>query len=124
MHEFGHALHGIFADTHYPALSGTNVFWDFVELPSQFMENFALRPEFLRTFAHHYETGCPMPDELVERIRRAHNFNVAYACIRQVSFGLLDMAYYTRTERSRETSGLRTRCVEVGTLLPPSLKHA
>ena len=98
LHEFGHALHGIFADTHYPALSGTNVFWDFVELPSQFMENFALRPEFLRTFAHHYETGCPMPDELVERIRRAHNFNVAYACIRQVSFGLLDMAYYTRTE--------------------------
>ena len=98
LHEFGHALHGIFADTRYPALSGTNVFWDFVELPSQFMENFALRPEFLRTFAHHYETGCPMPDELVERIRRAHNFNVAYACIRQVSFGLLDMAYYTRTE--------------------------
>lgn len=98
LHEFGHALHGIFADTHYPALSGTNVFWDFVELPSQFMENFALRPEFLRTFAHHYETSCPMPDELVERIRRAHNFNVAYACIRQVSFGLLDMAYYTRTE--------------------------
>lgn len=99
LHEFGHALHGIFADTHYPALSGTNVYWDFVELPSQFMENFALRPEFLRTFAHHYETGEEMPETLLERIRRAHNFNAAYACIRQVSFGLLDMAYYTRTEK-------------------------
>lgn len=98
LHEFGHALHGIFADTQYSALSGTNVYWDFVELPSQFMENYALQPEFLRTFARHYETDECIPDELIERVRRARNFNVAYACMRQVSFGLLDMSYYTRTE--------------------------
>lgn len=97
LHEFGHALHGIFAATRYPNLSGTNVYWDFVELPSQFMENYALRPEFLQTFARHFETGEPIPESLIERIRRARNFNAAYACIRQVSFGLLDMAYYTRT---------------------------
>ena len=117
LHEFGHALHGIFADTHYPALSGTNVYWDFVELPSQFMENFALRPEFLRTFAHHYETGEEMPETLLERIRRAHNFNAAYACIRQVSFGLLDMALlYAHRKARRRHSQLRTRGLEVGTV--------
>lgn len=97
LHEFGHALHGIFAKTRYQSLSGTNVYWDFVELPSQFMENYALRPEFLRTFAKHYQTGEYMPQDLIERIHKAHNFNAAYACMRQVSFGLLDMAYYTRT---------------------------
>ena len=95
LHEFGHALHGMFSKVRFEALSGTNVYWDFVELPSQFMENFAIEPEFLNTFACHYETGEPIPSDLVERIRRARNFNVAYACIRQVSFGLLDMAYYT-----------------------------
>lgn len=98
LHEFGHSLHGMFARTHYASLSGTNVYWDFVELPSQFMENYAMQPEFLRTFAHHYVTGELIPDELIERVRRARNFNVAYACMRQVSFGLLDMSYYTRTE--------------------------
>lgn len=98
LHEFGHSLHGIFANTTYEALSGTNVFWDFVELPSQFMENFAVEKEFLHTFAVHYKTGEPLPDELIDRIIRSRNFNVAYACVRQVSFGLLDLAYYTRTE--------------------------
>ena len=102
LHEFGHALHGIFAKTRYKSLSGTNVYWDFVELPSQFMENYALRPEFLRTFAKHYQTGEDMPQELIERIHKTHNFNAAYACMRQVSFGLLDMAYYTRTQPLEE----------------------
>lgn len=102
LHEFGHALHGIFAKTRYKSLSGTNVYWDFVELPSQFMENYALRPEFLRTFAKHYQTGEDIPQDLIERIRKAHNFNAAYACMRQVSFGLLDMAYYTRTKPLEE----------------------
>lgn len=102
LHEFGHALHGIFARTRYKSLSGTNVYWDFVELPSQFMENYALRPEFLRTFAKHYQTGEDIPQDLIERIRKAHNFNAAYACMRQVSFGLLDMAYYTRTKPLEE----------------------
>lgn len=95
LHEFGHALHGMFARTCYRSLSGTNVYWDFVELPSQFMENYFMERDFLRTFATHYETGEPLPDELIDRIVDSRNFNAAYACMRQVSFGLLDMAYYT-----------------------------
>lgn len=97
LHEFGHSLHGMFANTTYASLSGTNVYWDFVELPSQFMENFAVEKEFLHTFARHYQTGELIPDELVQRIVNSRNFNAAYACLRQVSFGLLDMAWYTRT---------------------------
>ena len=98
LHEFGHALHGIFAEGTYASLSGTNVYWDFVELPSQFMENFATEKEFLNTFAKHYQTGEPIPEEMIKRIIDASNYNVAYACLRQISFGLLDMAWYTRTE--------------------------
>ncbi|MBO5698455.1 MAG: M3 family metallopeptidase [Bacteroidaceae bacterium] len=97
LHEFGHALHGMFANTKYAALSGTNVYWDFVELPSQFMENYAVEPEFLTTFATHYETGETIPQELIVKLQKSRNFNAAYACMRQVSFGLLDMAYYTQT---------------------------
>ena len=98
LHEFGHSLHGMFANTRFESLSGTNVWWDFVELPSQFMENFAVEKEFLRTFAFHYQTGEPLPDELIDRIVRSRNFMAATACLRQVSFGLLDMAYYTQKE--------------------------
>lgn len=96
LHEFGHSLHGMFANSTYQSLSGTNVYWDFVELPSQIMENFAIEKEFLHTFARHYQTGELIPDELVQRIVDSSNFNAAYACLRQVSFGLLDMAWYTR----------------------------
>ncbi len=95
LHEFGHSLHGMFANTRFGSMSGTNVWWDFVELPSQFMENYAVEKEFLRTFALHYETGEPMPDELIERIVKSRNYMAASACLRQVSFGLLDLAYYT-----------------------------
>ena len=95
LHEFGHSLHGIFANTRFESLSGTNVWWDFVELPSQFMENFAVEKDFLRTFAFHYQTGEPMPDELIEKVIASRNYGAAMACLRQVSFGLLDMAYYT-----------------------------
>ena len=98
LHEFGHALHSIFSKVHYKALSGTNVFRDFVELPSQLMENFAVEPEFLHTFAFHYETGEPLPDELIQRIRDSRNFHCGYACIRQLSFCMLDMAYHTITK--------------------------
>ena len=98
LHEFGHSLHGMFANTRFESLSGTNVWWDFVELPSQFMENFSIEKEFLRTFAFHYQTGEPLPDELIDRIVKSRNYNVAYACMRQVSFGLLDMAYYTQKD--------------------------
>ncbi|MBR6181382.1 MAG: M3 family metallopeptidase [Prevotella sp.] len=98
LHEFGHSLHGMFANTRFESMSGTNVWWDFVELPSQFMENYSIEKEFLRTFAFHYETGEPLPDDLIDRIVRSRNFMVAYGCLRQVSFGLLDMAYYTMRE--------------------------
>ncbi len=98
LHEFGHALHGMFANTRFESLSGTNVWWDFVELPSQFMENFSIEKQFLRTFAFHYKTGEPLPDELINRIVKSRNFMVAYSCLRQVSFGLLDMAYYTKKD--------------------------
>ena len=98
LHEFGHSLHGMFANTRFESLSGTNVWWDFVELPSQFMENYAIEKEFLSTFAFHYQTGEPMPDELIQRIVKSRNFMAASACLRQVSFGLLDMAYYTKKD--------------------------
>ena len=102
LHEFGHSLHGMFANTRFESLSGTNVWWDFVELPSQFMENYGAEKDFLRTFAFHYETGEPLPDELIERIVKSRNFMTAYACLRQVSFGLLDMAYYTKKDAFTE----------------------
>ena len=98
LHEFGHSLHGMFANTRFESLSGTSVLWDFVELPSQFMENYAVEKEFLRTFAFHYETGEPLPDELIDRVVKSRNFMAATACLRQVSLGLLDMAYYTQRE--------------------------
>ena len=98
LHEFGHSLHGMFANTRFESLSGTNVWWDFVEMPSQFMENFSYEKEFLHTFAFHYKTGEPIPDDLIARIRKSRNYLTAYNCLRQVSFGLLDMAYYTMKE--------------------------
>ena len=98
LHEFGHSLHGMFANTRFESLSGTNVWWDFVELPSQFMENFAVEKDFLRTFAFHYQTGKVMPDELIDKIVASRTFGAATACLRQVSFCLLDMAYYTQKD--------------------------
>ncbi len=98
LHEFGHALHGMFSKVQYQSLASPNVYWDFVELPSQIMENFASEPEFLNTFARHYKTGELIPTEMIQRIKDSENFNVAYGCLRQISFGLLDMALYTRTE--------------------------
>ena len=102
LHEFGHSLHGMFANSRFESLSGTNVWWDFVELPSQFMENYAVEKEFLRTFAFHYQTCEPIPDDLIKRIVKSRNFMAATACLRQVSFGLLDMAYYTQKEAFTE----------------------
>jgi len=102
LHEFGHSLHGMFANTRFESLSGTNVWWDFVELPSQFMENFAVEKDFLRTFAFHYQTGEPIPDELIKRIIKSRNYLAGYSCLRQVSFGLLDMAYYTKCDEFTE----------------------
>lgn len=98
LHEFGHGLHGMLTRCQYSALSGTNVPRDFVELPSQFNENFLGEKEFLDTFAKHYQTGEPMPQDLIDKIKASRNYHVAYACTRQLSFGYLDMAWHTLTE--------------------------
>lgn len=98
LHEFGHALHGMLTKCQYAAQNGTNVPRDFVELPSQFNENFLGEKEFLDTFAKHYETGEVIPQDLVDKIQAAANYHVAYACVRQLSFGYLDMAWHTLTE--------------------------
>jgi peptidyl-dipeptidase Dcp len=95
LHEFGHALHGMITKCHYESLSGTNVYRDFVELPSQLMENWGTEKEFLDGFAVHYQTGEKIPAELIQKIKASENFNVAYFCLRQLSFGYLDMAWHT-----------------------------
>lgn len=97
LHEFGHSLHGMFANTTFASMSGTNVYRDFVELPSQFMENFGTEKEFLSTFAKHYQTGEVIPQELIQKLVDSSNFNVGNSCLRQLSLGLIDMAWYTRT---------------------------
>lgn len=94
-HEFGHGLHGLLSDTKYSSQAGTNVKWDFVELPSQFMENYVLEEEVLNMFAVHYETGENMPSELIERMKSARNFRSASAFARQIQFGILDMVWHT-----------------------------
>jgi peptidyl-dipeptidase Dcp len=121
LHEFGHSLHSMFANTTYEGLSGTNVYWDFVELPSQFMENFAYEKEFLNTFARHYKTGEPIPDELIQKIKNTANYNIAYACIRQLSFGFLDMAWYTRTIPFTENIMTYEKSIENKTRLLPKI---
>lgn len=98
LHEFGHALHGIFASGTYKSLSGTNVYRDFVELPSQIMENWLTEKEFLDQIAVHYQTGDTIPQEMVSKLIEASNFNTGYTCLRQLSFGLLDMAWHSQTD--------------------------
>jgi peptidyl-dipeptidase Dcp len=98
LHEFGHAIHGMVSNCTYLSVSGTNVYRDFVELPSQIMENWATEKEFLDGWARHYQTGEPIPAELIQKLVDASNFNCGYACLRQVAFGLQDMAFHTITE--------------------------
>ena len=97
-HEFGHALHGMLANTTYPSLSGTSVYWDFVELPSQIMENWCYEPEALALFAKHYETGEIIPQDYIEKIKESASFLEGMATLRQLSFGILDMAYHGKTQ--------------------------
>ena len=123
LHEFGHALHGMFASARYSSLSGTNVVRDFVELPSQLMENWLDERSWLLTFARHYETGETLPEDLIQRMERAKHFLVGYAACRQLSFGYLDMAWHTITEPL--SAGLDTKAFEEeawqrATLLAPS----
>jgi len=104
LHEFGHALHGMFAEGRYPSLTGTSVSRDFVELPSQIMENWAFEPEYLNSFAKHYQTGEPIPAELIEKIVAAKNYLAGYMQVRQLHFGYLDMAWHSLTELPSENA--------------------
>ena len=132
LHEFGHSLQGMMAEGRYPSQTGTNVAWDFVELPSQIMENWAYEPEYLKPFARHYETGEEIPDELIEKISESKNYNVAYSQVRQLQFGILDMAWHDTAaplEGSvRDIELNATRDVQVlptaeGTCMSPSFSH-
>ncbi len=102
-HEFGHALHGMLAQSHYPSLSGTNVYWDFVELPSQIMENWAYEKEALDLFARHYQTGEKLPEEDLKNIKKSLQFMEGYATNRQLSFGYLDMGWHYRFDPDNDT---------------------
>lgn len=117
-HEFGHALHGILANTQYPGLSGTSVEWDFVELPSQFLENYCYEPEFLKTFAKHYQTGETLPDEKIEKLSASKNFMEGYQTLRQVGFALLDLAYHTRAEQVEDIKAFENEILRDLSLYP------
>ena len=118
LHEFGHALHGLLADTKYQSLSGTAVYRDFVELPSQFNENYLTEKEFLDGFARHYKTGEPIPAELVERLVAASQYGAAYSCMRQLNFGYLDMAWHTTTEPVKDPAAFENEAIKQVEIFP------
>ena len=132
LHEFGHALHGMLGEGSYESLTGTSVYRDFVELPSQIMENWATEKEFLDLWAVHYRTGEPMPAEIIDRIVAAQNYLAAYANVRQLSFGMTDMAWHTLTEpftgdvaAFEQAAMAPTQVLPVveGTAMSPSFTH-
>ena len=117
-HEFGHALHGMLANTTYPSLSGTSVYWDFVELPSQIMENWCYEPEALALFAKHYETGEIIPQHYVEKIKESASFLEGMATLRQLSFGILDMAYHSKSQTIEDVKTFEKQAMEIASLYP------
>lgn len=122
-HEFGHALHGMLADTTYPSLSGTSVYWDFVELPSQIMENWCYEKEALALFAKHYQTGEAIPMELIEKIKLSASFMEGMATLRQLSFGLLDMGWHGQDPSSIDSVKLFENACFAPTQLLPDVKE-
>ena len=131
LHEFGHSLHGLLTKAHYASLSGTAVYRDFVELPSQFNENYLTQKEFLDGFARHYQTGEPIPAELVERLVKSSQYGAAYSCMRQLNFGYLDMAWHTITEPVKDADAFERKALETvlifdapeGTMISPQFSH-
>ena len=117
-HEFGHALHGMLANTTYPSLSGTSVYWDFVELPSQVMENWCYEPEALALFAKHYETGEIIPQQYVEKIKESASFLEGMATLRQLSFGILDMTYHGKSQTIDDVKAFEKQAMEIASLYP------
>ncbi len=123
-HEFGHALHGVLANTTYPSLSGTSVKWDFVELPSQFLENYCYEPEFLKTFAKHYQTGEVLPDEKIQKISDSKNFMEGYQTMRQIGFGMLDLGYHTQPEKVGDVKTFEVEETKASNLYPSNPETA
>lgn len=131
LHEFGHALHGLLTKCNYASLSGTAVYRDFVELPSQFNENYLTEKEFLDSFARHYKTGEKLPQELVDKIVKSSQFGAGYACMRQLGFGYLDMAWHTITEPVSDPVEFERKAMESvqifplveGTMTAPTFSH-
>ena len=121
-HEFGHALHGMLANTTYPSLSGTSVYWDFVELPSQVMENWCYEPEALALFAKHYETGEIIPQEYVEKIKESASFLEGMTTLRQLSFGILDMTYHGKPQTIDDVKAFEKQAM-AGTSLYPDVEE-
>ena len=119
LHEFGHALHGLLTQCHYSSLSGTAVYRDFVELPSQFNENYLTEKEFLDSFARHYKTGEPLPQNLIDKIVKSSQFGAAYACMRQLGFGYLDMAWHTVTDSVADATVFERKAVEPVQIFDP-----
>ncbi len=117
-HEFGHALHGMLANTTYPSLSGTSVYWDFVELPSQVMENWCYEPEALALFAKHYETGEIIPQQYVEKIKESASFLEGMATLRQLSFGILDLTYHGKSQTIDDVKVFEKQAMEIASLYP------
>jgi len=117
-HEFGHALHGMLADTTYASLSGTSVYWDFVELPSQIFENWCYEKECLDLFARHHLTGEPIPSEYIDRIKKSSTYHEAYATVRQISFGLMDMAFHHRTDEVEDVHRIERESLAPTELFP------
>ena len=117
-HEFGHCLHGLLSDGKYQSTSGTNVFWDFVELPSQIMENWVGESDALKLFAKHYETGEVIPDELIEKIKKSSNYGSGYLSLRQLSLGYLDMAWYTNLDDVEDVEEFENKATEKTKLFP------
>lgn len=117
-HEFGHALHGMLANTTYPSLSGTSVYWDFVELPSQIMENWCYQPEALALFAKHYETGEIIPQTYVDKIKESASFLEGMATLRQLSFGLLDVAYHAKNQNIEDVKAFEKQAMEIASIYP------
>lgn len=122
LHETGHAIHGMLSDVTYESLSGTATYRDFVELPSQIMENWATEPEFLKLFAYHYQTNEPLPVEYIEKLKQSENFNSGYYCVRQLSLGLTDMAYHTITAPTAKSAEEIERYAMAPTELLPEIK--
>lgn len=120
LHEFGHALHGLLSECKYTSLSGTNVYRDFVELPSQFNENYLTEKEFLDSFAHHYQTGEAIPSEMIDKLVKSSQYGAAYSCMRQLMFGMIDMGWHNNADQlTDDAATVERKAIESVAIFPP-----